>query len=38
VGEAVGGVSASGDQLAAELAHWRHAVDALSDLDVVAAP
>lgn len=25
-------------QLAAELGHWRHAVDALADLDIVAAP
>jgi hypothetical protein len=30
--------TASRDQLAAELAHWRYAVDALADLDVVASP
>jgi hypothetical protein len=30
--------SAQREQLAAELAHWRHAVDALADLDVVASP
>jgi hypothetical protein len=29
---------AARDQLAAELAHWRYAVDALADLDVVASP
>ena len=29
--------TASRDQLAAELAHWRYAVDALADLDVVAS-
>ncbi|RZU76724.1 hypothetical protein EV384_5400 [Micromonospora kangleipakensis] len=28
----------STDQLAAELAHWRYAVDAMADLDVVASP
>jgi hypothetical protein len=31
-------VTESADQLAAELAHWRYAVDALADLDVVASP
>jgi hypothetical protein len=31
-------LTASRDQLAAELAHWRYAVDALADLDVVASP
>ena len=30
--------TATSDQLAAELAHWRYAVDALADLDVVASP
>ncbi|GIF23449.1 hypothetical protein BJ973_004061 [Actinoplanes tereljensis] len=27
-----------GDQLTAELAHWRYAVDAMADLDIVASP
>jgi hypothetical protein len=29
---------AAPDQIAAELAHWRYAIDALADLDVVASP
>jgi hypothetical protein len=30
--------TAARDQTAAELAHWRYAIDALADLDVVASP